>query len=397
MMIGLRGAPPMPAARSGGRGWAAVDWPRLVQRLCFVALLWTVALLAVLLLAPDSLIAGRFADAGTYFLAGRAFLQGQNYYAGPDFRQWPLVAAAWAPVAAFPYPIILRLWVLLTLAGSTAGFAALYRRLARAGARPSPRWTLMVVLGPPTLIMLYLGQMSGLCFAAYAVGLGLLDRRPRLAGCCFALMAAKPHLALLAVPALLAAPWSATVAFGAALLLWPLGSALVAGPASLPAFLTQVYRIRDSEGGIVASSLSSLLPLHGAAHSALQLASLAVLLAGLGALCVVRLRRGRPLPAATADLATAAALCVLPYALVSELLFLTPLLLRLGVRPGQHTPLLIVAWWTIPWVAALLAPHGLGGVAALLPPLAAVGGAALAGDIWPGARRFLFIRPERAG
>lgn len=395
-MIGLRSAAPSPAARSGGRGWAAVDGPRLVQRLCFVALLWTVALLAVLLLAPDSMIAGRFADAGTYFLAGRAFLHGQNYYAAPDFRQWPLVAAAWAPVAAFPYPIILRLWVLLTLAGSAAGFAALHRRLKRTGACPSARWTLMVVLGPPTLIMLYLGQMSGLCFAAYAVGLGLLDRRPRLAGCCFALMAAKPHLALLAVPALLAAPWSAAVAFGAALLLWPLGSLLAAGPASLPAFLAQVYRIRDSEGGIVASSLSSLLPLHGTVHTALQLASFAALLAGLGVLLAVRLRRGRPLTAATADLATAAALCVLPYALVSELLFLTPLLLRLGVRPGRRAPLLVVAWWIIPWLAALLAPHGLGGVAALLPPLAVAGGAALAGDSGPGARRFRAVHRERA-
>jgi hypothetical protein len=67
-------------------------------------------------------------------------------------------------------------------------------------------------------------------------------------------------------------------------------------------------------------------------------------------------------------------LAALPYALVSDLLFLLPVLLRLGRRPNRWSWLLVLAWWLLSWVATLLTDRGGGGIAALLPPLVAAGG-----------------------
>lgn len=164
------------------------------------------------------------------------------------------------------------------------------------------------------------------------------------------------------------------LAFGAAMLIWPVGSLLVGGPDVFRAFLIQIYAVRDTTSGLVTSSLSSLLPLHGRVHEGAQLALLALLLLGSGWLALRRLRGGRRLSPAAVDLAAALALAALPYALVSDLLFLLPVLLRLGRRPNRWSWLLVLAWWLLSWVATLLTDRGGGGIAALLPPLVAAGG-----------------------
>ncbi|HEV7214856.1 MAG TPA: glycosyltransferase family 87 protein, partial [Chloroflexota bacterium] len=341
---------------------------------------WVAGWLLALLLAPDGAIQGRFDDGGVYYLAGRAFLLGQNYFASPDFRQWPLLAALWAPVALLPPGLAMRAWMLFMLAALIGSVALLLRERDYFRERPAARWLILAVAGPPALDMLYLGQMSGACFAAYATGLALLRRRPVLAGCCFALMAAKPHLVLLALPVLTTAELPAVLAFAGAMLVWPIGSLLVAGPAVFRAFVVQLYAVRDTNVGLVTSSLSSLLPLQGGLHEVVQAGLLLTLLIGCGVLAMRRLRHGRRLPPADVDLATALVLAALPYALVSDLLFLLPLLLRLGPRrnPAAWWPML--AWWTLPWLATLLNTKGGGGLAALLPPLVAVAGWRLFGS-----------------
>jgi hypothetical protein len=353
------------------RGWISSRAPRL---LTVAALTWIVGWLLAMLLLPDGLVRWRFEDGGVYYLAGRAFLHGQSYYASPDFRQWPLLAALWAPVALLPPALAMRGWMLLTLAAVAGSIALLVRAYGPTEEKPGALWLVLTVGGPPALFMLYLGQMSGACFAAYATGLALLRRRPVLAGCCFALMAAKPHLALLALPALATAALPTVLAFGAAMLIWPVGSLLVGGPDVFRAFLVQIYAVRDTTSGLVTSSLSSLLPLHGRVHEGAQLALLALLLLGSGWLALRRLRGGRRLSPAAVDLAAALALAALPYALVSDLLFLLPVLLRLGRRPNRWSWLLVLAWWLLSWVATLLTDRGGGGIAALLPPLVAAGG-----------------------
>jgi hypothetical protein len=248
--------------------------------------------------------------------------------------------------------------------------------------KPGALWLVLTVGGPPAIFMLYLGQMSGVCFAAYATGLALLRRRPILAGCCFALVAAKPHLVLLALPALTTAALPAVLAFAGAMLIWPVGSLLVGGPGVFRVFLDQIYAVRDTTSGLVTSSLSSLVPL-GDAHTAVQGVLLVLLLAGAGWLALRRLHGGHRLPPTAVDVAALVALAALPYALVSDLLFVLPVLLRLGRRPSQRSWLLMLAWWLIPWLATLLTPRGGWWIAALLPPLVAVVGG------------FALLRPER--
>lgn len=352
------------------RQWVRERGPRLATA---AAITWIVGWLLAMWFAPEGFIQGRFEDGGVYYLAGRAFLYGQNYYASPDFRQWPLVAAVWAPMALLPPALALRAWMLFIIAAIVASLALLLRS-EWLPALPSRRWLLFTVAGPATLFMLYLDQMSGACFAAYVTGLALLRRRPALAGCCFALMAFKPHLVLLALPALAMAGWPTLLAFAGAMLVWPIGSLLAAGPAVFGTFLAQIYAARDSNIGLVASSLSSLFPLRGAAHEVVQFGLLGVLLLAAGWLALRRLRDGRLLTPGEADLAVALFLSAMPYALVSDLLFLLPLLLRLGVTQARRPWLLVVAWWGIPWAATLLTHSGFGGLAALLPLLLAWAG-----------------------
>jgi hypothetical protein len=359
--------------------WVRERGPRLLTA---AALTWAVGWIAGLFLAPDTLFGGRFIDAGTYYGAGLAYRQGADLFSGVAFRQWPLVAALWSPLTLLARPIAFRLWLLLLLVGVAVGFVSLLSRQEREpGGAPFGR-LVVLFLGPPTLIMLYLGQMSGLCFAAYAVGLRLLPRHPRLAGCCFAVIAAKPNLALIALPALIAAPPSATLAFVLAALIWPVGSVLVSGPATLLDFLGRVYAVRDSTLDLVSSSLGSLLPLQGTPHALVQFALLGGLACLLAWLCWRRWRRGTLLTPAGVDLAAVVTLLALPYALVSDLLFVAPLLLRLFTLPGRSTPALFTAWWLGPWLAALFAHSGGGGLAALLPPLAALVGWRLLGERW---------------
>lgn len=348
------------------RGWVGRRGPRL---LTVAALTWAVGWIATLFLAPDAVFGGRFIDAGTYYSAGLAFRQGSDLYGGVAFRQWPLVAAVWSPLTLLPEAAAFRLWALVSIAGVAVAFVALRHRLGRDARTVPLLGPVLLFLGPPTLIMLYLGQMSGVCFAAYAVAVALLPQHPKVAGCCLAIIVAKPNLALIALPALLAAPPEAFVAFVLAALIWPVGSLLVSGPATLVTFLGHVYAVRDTTTGLVSSSLGSLLPLEGTPHTIMQGALLAVLLGLFAWLWWRRRREMAVLADGDIDLVAVVALAALPYALVSDLLFVLPLLLRGLALPGRMGRLLLAAWWCVPWLAALLAHAGGGGIAALLPVL----------------------------
>jgi hypothetical protein len=352
------------------RGWVRQRGPRLLTA---AALTWAVVWIATLFFAPDVLFGGRFIDAGTYYGAGLAFRHGSDLYGGVAFRQWPLVAALWSPLTLLSAPAAFRLWAVASMVGVATACVALRFRLRRESRKVPLLGPILLFLGPPTLIMLYLGQMSGICFAAYAVAVTLLPKHPRAAGACLAMIVAKPNLALIALPALIAAPPEAFVAFVLAALVWPIGSLLVSGPAPLVAFLLHVYAVRDSTLGLVSSSLGSLVPLEGTPHTIVQAALLAGLV-GMVAWLWWRRRRGMAvLTDGDVDLVAVVTLAALPYALVSDLLFVLPLLLRCFLLPGRTASMLLTVWWLVPWLAALLAHAGGGGIAALLPLVALVG------------------------
>src|SRR5262249_30568208 len=83
---------------------------------------------------------------------------------------------------------------LLFMSTTALAFAAVVWRILR-----SP-WSLLAILSYPAVYLnLIAGQNAFLTTAILGCGLGMLNRRPGLAGATLGLMAVKPHLAL-AVP-----------------------------------------------------------------------------------------------------------------------------------------------------------------------------------------------------
>jgi len=138
-----------------------------------------------------------------------------------------------APLAALPYLPALALWQALPF--------VLLLLLLRRTALP-PVALLMAAAAPAVAQTLFAGQ-NGLLFAVFmGGGLVLLERRPLLAGVLLGLATAKPHLALLLVPALLAGrEWralAAMIATGAGIALlsvFLLGPDVWSGYARVPA------------------------------------------------------------------------------------------------------------------------------------------------------------------
>jgi hypothetical protein len=351
-------------ARGAGRG---LGERILFKSLVAVAVLWPL----IVILAPKGYGIERFYDAGIYHRAGQAYLAGTSLYASLEFRQWPVVGALFAPIAPLPPRVATILISTLSMSAGLAGLHFLRRIHDREGAERRRLHWAAVALGPPFLMLFALGQMTGVCFAAYCAGRFLLERHPRLAGVCFALIAIKPHLVVLALPALLAGGPAALVAFALVLLAWPLGSLLTHGPEGLADFARQIDRVRDTGDGLLGVALSDLLPLAGGAQTLARAAGVAVCLALLATLWLRR-RRGAPIGSAELDAATALLLAMLPYARFYDLLFAIPLMLRVGVRGGDRTWPLLTGWWLLPFAGLILLPHGGAGLPALLVPAALV-------------------------
>jgi hypothetical protein len=339
----------------------------LSKSLFALVLLWPL----VLLVSPPSMGVDRFYDGATYYRAGQAYLAGIDPYLDADFRQWPVVAALCAPMALLPRSVALLLMSTLSMLGGLVGLACVRQRLRREGvASPRLCWAL-IISGPPFLMLFYFGQMTGLSFAAYGAGLLLVERRPRLAAVCFALLAAKPHLALIALPALIAAGPGAVVVFGLAALAWPIGSLLAGGAHGLADFAGQLILVRTDLAAKTSVPIALLLPLHGQALAAAQLLFLVALLVFLGWLAIGHRRAGRPINRGDIDAAAAVVLATLPYGLTYDLIFVAPALLRLGARCDRRVAAFLASWWLLPLAAPLLIPFGLGGVQAIIPPAAA--------------------------
>jgi hypothetical protein len=338
-------------------------------------------LLAFALLWPIGVLTGSnpwtFYDASVYYRAGQAYLEGANLYQSVEFRQWPLVAFLCAPFALLPLRAAGAVMGALSWLGGFAGLACVLKRLRRDGASPPRLCIALTALGTPFLVLFDTGQMTGLAFAAYAVGLLLIDRRPRLAGACFALMAVKPHLALIALPALIAAGPAALVGFVAAGLCWPVGSLLVGGLPGLVEYAAQLARVRGTVPNTV--TLASLLPLPVEMASQLQLLALIGLIVWLACMVARRLWAGRPATPASVDVGAISVLALLPYASVYDLVFAAPLLMRLSSRVDRRLVILFAAWWLLLGVQRTLAPYGGAGLLGMIPP-AIVG-------VWLGRQR----------
>lgn len=105
----------------------------------------------------------------------------------------PVLLALTAPLALMPYVPALFAWL-------GAGWLAFYSALRLAAPR-----SLLIALAAPAVFVNAVGGQNGTWTAALlAGGLGLVERRPYLAGVLFGLLVYKPHLGLLLPVALIA-------------------------------------------------------------------------------------------------------------------------------------------------------------------------------------------------
>lgn len=114
------------------------------------------------------------------------------------------------PLALLPYWLALTVW-------TAAGLAAILWA-ARVGLGPAERHlaTVLVLLAPATFTNIICGQNGFLSGAAIAGTFLLRERRPVVAGVLAGLLSLKPHLALVALPALAAlSAWRTLIVAGA--------------------------------------------------------------------------------------------------------------------------------------------------------------------------------------
>jgi arabinofuranan 3-O-arabinosyltransferase len=116
----------------------------------------------------------------------------------------PTLLVLMAPFAVVPYLPALVLWLV-------GGWYSFYRALRLA--KPKGGAILLAAATPAVFVNMIGGQNGTWIAALFGAGLGLLDRRPIIAGCCLGLLVNKPQLGLLVPLALLAGRrWQALAA-----------------------------------------------------------------------------------------------------------------------------------------------------------------------------------------
>ncbi len=295
---------------------------------------WTAAKLAW---AGD---AGAAWQPATHAAAERALFPAAapGYYA---FFYPPTALLLLLPLAALPYSAALIVW----LAGGWLALVACLRRLL-----PQPWALLPIVAFPGSLVNAGHGQ-NGFLSAACFGGFMLLRRWPLLAGACLGALVFKPHLALLAPVALLAARrWrmllgGAIAAASLCALSW-----LVLGEAAWRAFLNAGPLARMTleaglvEPGKMVSTFAAVRVLFGG----VWLAYGAQVVVALGvAILLGRAAARRPGGHAEGALLAAGAMLATPFLLDYDLTCLAPPLAwmaaeaqRSGWRPWEKTALL---------------------------------------------------------
>lgn len=198
---------------------------------------------AVFWAASRLALAGRLAEIFDWTLfhqALQAFFGGEMAFSPFPYPPHGLLVIL--PLAMVPYYWSFGIWVSAQLFAYSIVSARGHRSLAR---------VLVLLIAPATLVAINFGQNGLLTAALFLAGMALLDRRPVLAGLCFALLTFKPQLGLLIPVALLAgrhwAALAAAVAGTAVLLatsLWFAGAEvwrdyLTAGVAAQTVFMEQ--------------------------------------------------------------------------------------------------------------------------------------------------------------
>ena len=255
----------MGARKSGAmalfRRHAAVPSPALIDKVarCYIAVALVAYLVDLLRQTRDGLTDGMgrpFGDDFINFWSGPFLAWHQrsteiyNFSAFHAFEQSvvgaslmgyhysypPALLVLTAPLALIPYIPALVLWL-------CAGWFAFYRALRVA--MPEGRTLLLALATPAVLVNAIAGQNGTWTAALFGAGLGLLDRRPILAGGFLGLLIYKPQLAILIPVALLAGRrWRAGAAAAATSAGLVAIAAIWLGPEIFADYLRQVTTLR---------------------------------------------------------------------------------------------------------------------------------------------------------
>ncbi len=281
--------------------------------------------------------AGALADAGTaplaYDFAAHAIAEQQAAGAGVPYEFFfypPTFLLLCAALAKLPY---LAAFIAFEAAGLALFLAAL-RRVSGAGLGTI---AVLACAFPLTVWVLGLGQNSLFIAAALAFGAALVDRRPVLAGLCFAALAVKPHFGLLVPVALLAGGhWRAVAAAGCGVAGLVALSVATFGLATWAAFLPLAGWAPSAFAAEIPCRFGALVSVLGAARvlgAGAGMASIAQTASALAASVMVALvwRAGRD-PAPRAAALAAGTLLSVPVALFYDAM---PLLIAIAALwPG---------------------------------------------------------------
>jgi arabinofuranan 3-O-arabinosyltransferase len=148
----------------------------------------------------------------------------------------PTLLVLMAPFAVVPYLPALALWLV-------GGWYSFYRALRLA--QPKGGAIFLAAATPAVFVNMIGGQNGTWVAALFGVGLGLLDRRPIIAGCCLGLLVNKPQLGLLVPLALLAGRrWQALAAAALTAVALIAIAAACFGPEIFGDYLRQVAGLR---------------------------------------------------------------------------------------------------------------------------------------------------------
>lgn len=253
-----------------------------------------------------------------------------------------------APLGLLPFAAAWPLWVALT-----------YALWAVVSVRAFPRLWPIVLTYPGALIGATHAQTGLLTGALLVFAATRLGRRPLASGAATGALVIKPHLALL-LPFWLAGGgrWRAFVAAGATVLALLAASALVYGPAIMPAYATSwdasAKLMREADYAFLMRMCSLYAPLRFYVGHGVGLAVAGAVLVALVGLAWLSWRRfGGDARASGAAVLAGTALAS-PYLFAYDLAFLivpTLWLVEQGLRQGfrDYEKLALVALWLAPY------------------------------------------------
>jgi hypothetical protein len=251
-----------------------------------------------------------------------------------------------APLAPLPYLPALAFW-------SAAGVLCLIPA-GRAFFGPRSPDRLLILAAPAVAVNIGLGQNGAVTGALLLAGLGLFDRRPRLAGALLGLLVFKPQLALLLpVAAIAARRWSFALAGASSALAILLLSVLVFGPAAWSGFFgptlsTQETMLAHGHGPFMWMMPSVMMSARALGAPTSLAEALQIPFAALGAALAWRAYRGSAPVQARAAVLILASVAATPQIFNYDLIPASAAALVLCRRGDWRYRLPAVVLWALP-------------------------------------------------